>query len=98
VVLLPAHRPGAAEHPEAGQLPEAEELPGEEPLAEHPEAERDHLFPAPDNQEASLDAVPIRSPGITPTRMPDEETLRPILSVGTPIRIWARVIKRSRTC
>jgi hypothetical protein len=97
-VVLPAHRPGAAELPAAEELRE-EELPGEEPrAAEHPEEEPDHLFPARDNREASLDVGPILSPGTTRTRMPDEETLPPILSIGTPIKIWERAIKRWPTC
>ena len=96
-MVLPAHQLGAAERPEAEELPEAGPQGEERRAAEHPEAERDHLFPARDSQEASLDAVP-RSPGITRTRMPDEETLPPTLSIATPIRIWEHAIRRSPTC
>ena len=96
-MVLPAHQLGAAERPEAEELPEAGPQGEERRAAEHPEAERDHLFPARDSQEASLDAVP-RSPGITRTRMPDGEILPPIPSIGTPIKTWDRAIKRSPIC
>jgi len=101
--VLPAHRQGAEEHLEAEELLEAEEPevgPREEErrAAEHRAVERDHLFPARDNREASLDAVPILSRGITRTRMPDGEILPPIPSIGTPIKTWDRAIKRSPIC